>query len=135
MLLTVAALAVAIGLVVCAGAVRADELVSTDELAQSISIGNLTTGEGGAVSGVLVNKSRKLLKNVRVSIHYNWLWSNERHPGTDDPGRTVLYTVPGQVPANGQAQFSYQPSPPLPARSDGKFVTDAQVIGFTEVGN
>lgn len=129
------ALAVAIGLYVAAGAARADELVTNNQLAQTVSIDNLTAGEGGTVSGVLVNKSGKLLKDVRVLIHYSWLWKNERHPGTDDPGHSVFYTVPGPVPPNGQTQFSYQPAPPLPSRDDGRFVTDAQVMSFTEVGN
>ncbi|MBI3785600.1 MAG: hypothetical protein HY270_19580 [Deltaproteobacteria bacterium] len=67
-------------------------------------------------------------------IRHAWLWKNERHPGSDNPGRTDRYVVPGEVPAGGTLPFSYTIEPPLPNRSDGHFVTTVELVGLTEVG-
>jgi hypothetical protein len=66
-------------------------------------------------------------------IRYEWLWKNEFHPGKDDPGSSVYYNVPGEIPPGGTARFQYTPNPPLPKRTDGSFQISASVAGFTEV--
>jgi hypothetical protein len=87
------------------------------------------------VSGVIVNTSPRLLRDVKVMIRHTWQWKNERHPGNDNPGRAEQVTVPGEVPPSGSLPFTFQLKAPLPQRTDGHFITSAEITGFTEVGN
>ena len=88
------------------------------------------------VSGVLVNLSSKLVRNVRVRIDRSWLWADERHPGEaeDNPERSVVYTVPGEIPAGGQLTFTHREDTALPQRSDGRFKTSVSVVGLEQAG-
>jgi len=88
----------------------------------------------GTVSGVLLNKSPHPIREVELLIDHAWLWSDERHPGEDNPGRSEYYTVHGEIPPSGSVQFTYHPSPPLPHRADGHFETSVQIVGLVEVG-
>ena len=89
---------------------------------------------GDVVSGVLVNNSHRVLHEVRLLIRHTWLWHNERHPGNDNPGRADYYTLSTDVAAGAEQSFTYTINPPLPQRSDGRFVTTVEVVGFIEVG-
>jgi hypothetical protein len=89
----------------------------------------------GAVSGVIVNSSPRVLRDIKIMIRHSWQWKNERHPGTNNPGRAEQVTVPGDVPPSGSLPFTFQLTPPLPQRTDGHFTTTAEITGFTEVGN
>lgn len=89
----------------------------------------------GRVSGLLVNKSPELIRDVRLLVRHAWLWNDERHPGTDDPGRAVYFTVPKDIGPGHAEHFMYAPEPPLPRRSDGRFETTVQVVGYTGVGD
>jgi hypothetical protein len=88
------------------------------------------------VSGVLVNLSSNPVRNVQVLIDRSWLWKNERHPGADkdNPGRSIVYAVPGEIPAGGRLSFSYRPDSALPQRSDGSFETSVSVVSVEEIG-
>ncbi len=90
--------------------------------------------EGNMIRATLVNHSPRALENVRLLIRHQWLWRNERSPGTDNPGRSHVYTLPEQVPAGGNYRLELAIDPPLPRRTDGRFVTTVEVLGFTEVG-
>lgn len=90
--------------------------------------------EPDQVSGVLVNLSSKPVRSIRIRIDRSWLWADERHPGDDDPGRSVVYTVPGDILPGGQLPFTYRSDTPLPQRSDGRFETSVSVIGIEQVG-
>ncbi|TMA80133.1 MAG: hypothetical protein E6J72_09315 [Deltaproteobacteria bacterium] len=92
------------------------------------------TARPGMVSGVLVNHSQKLLRDVRLLFHHTWLWADEFHPGEDSPGRADYYTVRNELPPGGTVEFSYRPEPPLPDRGDGRFETTVDVVGWMEVG-
>jgi hypothetical protein len=63
------------------------------------------------VTAVLVNLSSKPLRGIHVRIDHSWLWTNERHPGqeTDNPGRSVVYAVPGEIAPGGRLLFTYRP--------------------------
>jgi len=110
-----------------------ETLVPGAEVTSSIGIDRLKT-QDGTVSGILLNRSGRTVRDVRLLIRQVWLWKNERHPGDDSPGRVDFYTVPNEIPAGGSVPFQYQPSPPLPRRSDGRFKTEVEVVGFTESG-
>ena len=110
-----------------------DTLVAGQEAAALVSVADVKT-RGGSVSGVLVSQSHQSLRDVELLIRYVWLWNDERHPGEDNPGRSAYYTVPDLIPPGASAPFHYEPSPPLPKRSDGHFEISVEVVGFTEVG-
>ena len=89
----------------------------------------------GGMTGLLRNSGARPVREVRLLIRNTWLWKNETNPGsaTDNPGRSSYYVVDGEVPAGGELRFRYEPSPPLPVRNDGSFVSSAEVVGFVEV--
>ena len=115
------------------GRAEIPEVTSAREVRQTAVVQQVQTRDG-MVSGVIANKSPRLLRDVKIMVRHTWLWSNERHPGDDSPGRTEYYMVPDAIPAGESAAFSYRLDTPLPERSDGHFVTEADVISFTEVG-
>ena len=88
------------------------------------------------ISGVLVNLSTNPVRNVQVRIDRSWLWKNERHPGADkdNPGRSVVYAVPGEIPPGGRLSFTYRPDSALPQRGDGSFETSVSVVSLERVG-
>jgi hypothetical protein len=108
-------------------------LASGEQVAQTAIVRDVKVRDS-TVSGVIVNKSPRVLRDVKLMIRHAWLWKNERHPGDDNPGRAEYYTVPGEVAAGGSLPFTYHLEQPLPERTDGHFVTSADVISFTEVG-
>jgi len=114
------------------GATAMAPIVSSSEAAQTIAINGLTVREG-SVSGTIVNKSSATVRGVKLLLVQTWMWNNERHPGTDSPGRALPFTFAADVAPNASAPFTFQ-TPPLPQRSDGRFVTTMDVTGFTEVG-
>jgi hypothetical protein len=107
-------------------------LLSADTAAEVVGIRGTTIREGD-VSGDLINKSRGLVRDVQLQITYTWLWNDEFHPGKDDPGRTVYYTVEKEIPPGLSVGFAYKPSPPLPSRTDGVFITTVSVAGYSQV--
>lgn len=111
-----------------AGAVRQD-------LRQIVDVRDVRA-EPDQVSGVLVNLSSKLVRGIRVRIDRSWLWADERHAGgaEESPGRTTIYTVPGEIPPGGHLPFTYRSDTPLPQRSDGRFETSVSVVGLEQVG-
>ena len=115
-----------------AAAAAPEAVLVPSEAARTILINDLSV-QAGSVSGTVVNKSSATLRGVELSLQQVWLWNDERHPGTDSPGRTLPFTFRGEVAPNASAPFTFQ-TPPLPQRSDGRFVTTMDVIGFSEVG-
>ena len=107
-------------------------VVQSSEIDQTVVISGLTVGEG-AVSGTVVNKSSATLREVGLLLRQTWLWNDDHHPGADSPGRTLPFTLGGDVAPHASAPFAFQ-TPPLPQRSDGRFATTMDVTGFTEVG-
>jgi hypothetical protein len=106
-------------------------VVTPDEqVAQSAVVRDVTV-EDGMVSGVVVNNSGYVLRDVDLVIRYGWMWKNEFKPGKNEPSRAVYYTVPGEIAPGGSVPFTYRLESPLPHRADGRFVTSVQVVGFT----
>jgi hypothetical protein len=111
----------------------ADKVATSEEAASTASVRDIKIS-GDTVHGTIVNNSHRPLREVRLLIRHAWLWKNERNPGHDNPGRTEPYVVAEEIPAGGTKDFTYVISPPLPERSDGRFVTTVELVGFTEVG-
>jgi hypothetical protein len=110
-------------------------MVAPDKLQKMVEVRDVRV-QSDEVSGVLVNLSSNPVRNVQVRIDRSWLWKNERHPGadTDNPGRSVFYTVPGEIAPGGRLPFTYRPDSALPQRSDGSFETSVSVVGLEQVG-
>ncbi|HTN69619.1 MAG TPA: hypothetical protein VMO00_00855 [Methylomirabilota bacterium] len=107
-------------------------VASQERVANVLAIDKLAI-QDGTVTGELRNKSSHALRDVQLLINYVWLWKNERHPGKDDPGRSIYYSVPGELSVGGSNRFQYTPSPPLPKRMDGSFQISVSIAGYTEV--
>jgi hypothetical protein len=105
---------------------RADEV-------KKVGLDEVDFGRSGAVSGVLVNRTSDILRDVRLLVRYDWRWTDERHPGDDSPARSVYFTVTSDVPALGTLPFRFSPSPPLPIRDDGYFAPSVEVARYTQV--
>jgi hypothetical protein len=100
----------------------------------AVSVRNLAI-RGDVVSGELVNTSSHLVRDVRLLVRHTWLWDAERAPGEDSPGRASYHTVPESIPPGGRLAFNVEPTPPLPARTDGRFEPSVEIVGFTEIGD
>lgn len=87
----------------------------------------------GEVSGEVVNRTGKLVRDVQLLVRYTWLWKNEFKPGKDDPSTAAYYTLPAEIPSGQSARFNYKPASPLPRRQDGRFEVSVALAGFTEV--
>ena len=109
------------------------QTVLTKQEASRVLVLSNVSAQEGVVSGEIRNNSSNIVRDVQLLIRYEWLWRNEFHPGTDDPGSSVYYNVPGEIPPGGTARFQYTPNPPLPKRTDGSFQISVSVAGFTEV--
>ena len=85
---------------------------------------------GDSVSGVLVNRARDPVRNVRLAVSHVWLWDNEMHPGEDSYSRAEYYVVPDEIPPGGQVPFTARPSSPLHEGPGGSFMTEVRVSSF-----
>jgi hypothetical protein len=85
------------------------------------------------ISGVIANRSPHPVKDIEVVIQYHWLWQNERHPGTDSPGRAVTIKLDQTLKPGESTPFSYAPSPQLPSRADGRFMPEVDIGGFSVI--
>ncbi|HWP57496.1 MAG TPA: hypothetical protein VNL14_06400 [Candidatus Acidoferrales bacterium] len=111
---------------------QAATLISQEKASEVVSVRGVEVKDG-EVSGELVNRSGRLLRDVQLLIRYTWLWKNEFRPGKDDPGMAVYYTVDKSIPPGQSVRFSYKPASPLPSRPDGSYVISVSVAGFSEV--
>lgn len=114
------------------GAAATGVVISPSEAARSIAIEDLRVDDD-SVSGTIVNRSSAAVRDVGLLLLQVWHWTDDRYPGTDSPGRALPFKFAGEVAANASVPFTFQ-TPPLPRRSDGRFVTTMDVTGFTEVG-
>ncbi len=106
--------------------------LSPSEAARTVAIENLETGDGW-VSGTVVNKTAATLRGVELLLRQAWFWTDERNPGGDSPGRSVPFTLAGEIAPHGSTPFRFT-TPDLARRAGGHFVTTMDVTSFTEVG-
>ena len=109
------------------------DLITPGKLAQSLALRNVVAQSNGTISGTIVNRSGLTVRDVKLMINYAWVWNNDFRPGENSPGRTVYITAPAAIPPQGQGSFTYQPPEPLPSETDGHFVPQVQVVGFTQI--
>jgi hypothetical protein len=87
----------------------------------------------GTISGAVINRSSRLVRDVQLFIRYTWLWDDEMKPGKLDPGTSTYYTLQKEIPPGGRLPFTFQPSPPLAKIGGGRYETSVSIAGFTEV--
>jgi len=76
------------------------------------------------VRALVVNETDDQIENVHLLVSDQFLWRNERHPGSDSPGDAHPVVVPGPIPPRGSTTVRFERPDPLPDRHDGEFVTD-----------
>jgi hypothetical protein len=83
------------------------------------------------VRGRLVNETDDQIENVRLLVSDQFLWRNERHPGTDSPSDAHAVTVPGPIPPHGSVPFEFRRPSRLADRPDGEFQTEVSAVELT----
>jgi hypothetical protein len=116
-------------LLVGAGPVVAEEIVPAGRLADAVAIADVRR-DPDALRGRLTNRSAATLSQIQLLATDAFLWTDERHPGPDDPGLSGTVTVPGPLAPGESLPFAV-PLPPRPPRTDGTFVPRVTVLGLT----
>jgi hypothetical protein len=109
-------------------------LVPRSEVASTAVVRDVHLSDG-VVSGVVANTSNQTLRDVKILVHLNWLWKDERHPGHDSLGRSQFITLDRTIPPGGTTVFTYKPSQPLSTTKEGRFEASAEIVGVTEIGS
>ncbi len=86
----------------------------------------------GVASGVLINNAQGTVRDVKLLVREQWYWRNEFRPGAESPGRSGYVTIDGAIPPGGRFPFSFEVEP-NPARADGHFETEVEVVAYTEI--
>jgi hypothetical protein len=110
----------------------AETVLSSQEASNALSFEKLDVNPS-KISGVIANKTPHAIKDVQLMIQYHWLWKNERDPGRDSPGRTVIIPLNEQLEPGESHPFSYTPQFSLSSRNDGYFMPEVDVAAFTAV--
>lgn len=118
-------------LIFTAAAPRAQTLLTSEEAAKSVALENLNVSPS-AVSGVIVNKTPHIIRNVEVLVQYHWLWENEFKPGTDSPGQTAVVRVNSELQPGQSAPFRHSVTAGGD-RKDGRFAPEVMIGAFTVV--
>jgi len=69
------------------GETAREKIVSGQVAASELELRGLEVGSDGSVTGTIVNGSGVVIKDVELLVSHAWSWSDERHPGEDNPGR------------------------------------------------
>ncbi|MGH7897685.1 MAG: hypothetical protein ACREQQ_07015, partial [Candidatus Binatia bacterium] len=109
-----------------------EAVVNPPELGEKISITSISN-QGGSVAGDLVNNTDQTLREVKLRIEYYWLWHDERHERVDDPSFSVTEVMPEEIPPRATMPFSYSFPAAKNQRTDGKWVVNVRVLGYTVV--
>jgi hypothetical protein len=119
-------------LTLAAGTAGAQTVLSPEEAAKIVAIKDLkATPE--SVSGVVVNNTPHIIRDIEVLVEYHWLWANEFKPGPVSPGRAINIKLDKELRPGETTAFRYSPDPPLSRRSDGEYYPEVVVSGFTIV--
>ena len=109
-----------------------ETVLSSQEASRALSFEKLDVNPS-KISGVIANKTPHTIRDVELMVQYHWLWKDERNPGKDSPGRTVIIPLNEQLEPGESQPFSYTPKFSLPSRNDGYFMPEVDVAAFTTV--
>ncbi len=113
-----------------AAGVGAAELLDDAAIARAAAVVDVTS-DRHAVRGRLENRTGEELRDVRLLIVHEFRWADEMNPGEDTPGRSEHLTL-GPVAPHASLPFAHAIRPPLPARTDGHYVTRVEIMGLTQ---
>ena len=106
---------------------------SQQQVSDVLAIDNVAV-QDGTVTGEIRNKSSNPVRDPELLIRYIFLWKDEYHPGKDNPSASFYQPVSGEIAPGKALPFRFTPSPPLPRRSDGRFMPPAlSIAGSTEI--
>jgi hypothetical protein len=109
-----------------------DIVLSAPEASQTVAVRNVTA-QDNIVSGEIINRSPRRLRDVQLQIRRIWHWNNEFRPGQNPPGYTDYYTIKEEIAPGGNLRFSYTLPSESPSRPDGHFETAVTVTGFAAI--
>ena len=112
--------------------VLAQIVLTPHEAAKVVTIKDLKATPS-EVSGVIVNNTPHLIRDVEITIEYHWIWANEFKPGAADPGRSFVVKLEKELRPGESVPFRFVPDPSLATRKDGQYQPEAVVTGFTTV--
>lgn len=112
---------------------RGDVVQGDQRPRKTVTLTGVQFSPDGLLTANVVNRTGQLVRKVRLLIRYDWIWADERNPGEHSPGRSVYHEVDADIPAFGAVPIRFTPSPPLPTRSDGRFVPSVEVARYTQV--
>lgn len=107
-------------------------VMTAEEVSRVLTLDKLDV-EPSAISGVVTNRTPHTIRNVQLMIQYHWLWRDERNPGQNPPGRTVMVDLQAPLEPGESRSFSYKPDFAMPSRDDGYFMPEVNVAAFTTV--
>jgi hypothetical protein len=119
-------------LAVPAGSAIAQKVLTHEEADKMVSIKDLKA-TASSVTGVVVNNTPHIIRDIEIAIEYHWMWANEFKPGPVAPGRAVTIRLDKELRPGESTTFRYVPDPPLENRKDGQYDIEAVVAGFTSV--
>lgn len=114
------------------GSAGAQTVLTQEEAGKAVTIRDLNATTS-SITGVVVNNTPHLIRDVEVLVEYHWLWANEFKPGPVSPGHSAVVKLDREIPAGQTSAFRYTPDPPLATRKDGQYDPEVRVIGFTSV--
>jgi hypothetical protein len=126
------ALVIGFTLVLALASASAQTVISAKQSDEIIEVRNLTFHDS-VVSGEIVNRSRREVRNVELLIRHMWQWQNEFQPGSEDLGTASYYRMERTIPAGAAIPFTYRQRATSTLRTDGQFETVVSVAGFTEI--
>ena len=121
------ALALLTAATVAAARIEAEQ-VGQGEIATVVRIDNVERA-GNTVTARLQNLSNDRLENVRVIVGESFRWTNERHPGPNDPSRADVVMVTDPIPPRGSIVVRHT-FDSRPERTDGWFTPTVEVVGL-----
>lgn len=127
-----ARVALAAGALLLGVAASAQELLSSTAAPGAVRV-EAHAGADLGVTGTVYNGTDATVTQVEVLIRHDWLWANETKPGTDDPAWADRVLITDPIPPGGQLRFTRVPARPVPARTDGRFVTSVRVGAYQTV--
>jgi hypothetical protein len=129
-----AAVVLASGVLMCLKAVSAFSatVLPRDRATEIVALEDVVTKDG-VISGKLVNRSSRPIRDVELLIRHLWIWNNEFRPGEDNRSQAEYYTVKTVIDPGKATTFRYEFSRPLSPSADGYFLTTVSVAGFTEI--
>ena len=114
------------------GSAGAQTVLTQEQAGKAVTIKDLNATTS-SVTGVVVNNTPYLIRDVEVLVEYHWLWANEFKPGPVSPGHSAVIKLDKEIPSGQTGAFRYSPDPPLPIRKDGEYDFEVSVAGFTSI--